>query len=210
MTKSLRYSILLLAALSLAVISCEDQAIPSDKLGTDSIQQGKTPGPHELLNETFYEDQGRFAIIDKKAASAAVWTHIKSGSTQGYMVASASINGKIEQAESWLVSPVMDLTCYPKGVQLTFRHYYVGDPSQRNELMQIVVSTDAGKSWKQIKLEDEAMWSNGKRKYPVDATIDLAEYVTAQTQVAFAYKSTADAAPTWAIQNVRVGEPKEE
>ena len=40
MTKSLRHAIILLAAISL-VVACEDNAIPSDRLGTDGIEQGK-------------------------------------------------------------------------------------------------------------------------------------------------------------------------
>lgn len=41
MTKLFRHTILLLAAVSLVAVSCKDNAIPSDTLGTDGIQQGR-------------------------------------------------------------------------------------------------------------------------------------------------------------------------
>ena len=41
MTKLFRHTILLLAAVSLVAVSCKDNAIPSDTLGTDGIQQSR-------------------------------------------------------------------------------------------------------------------------------------------------------------------------
>jgi hypothetical protein len=55
------------------------------------------------------------------------------------------------------------------------------------------------------------MWNaNAKQKRFTAATLDLASYISKNTQVAFAYKSTTDVAMQWAVQNVRIGEPGED
>ena len=334
MTKSLRHAIILLAAISL-VVACEDNAIPSDRLGTDGIEQGKikydtiqnmreatadtidvaeavnigrtllsgstTPKSYYVLgsvkgfdkpfdpnygnvspiitnkinnrqmicyrlksfknsnftdanqlqigdmvvvygqiqnrngapqitqggylvtsdnpesgykavalNETFDAGIGTFAVVNKQAASADVWRHMAATETaQGYMNASAKINDAIEVAESWLVSPTMDLSACKKGAILNFSHYYIGAVDQRDALLRVLISNDGGNNWQPLTLADD-MWNNGKRERFTLATIDLTSYASANCQIAFAYKSTVETALTWAVQNVRIAEPDEE
>lgn len=161
-------------------------------------------------DETFNENIGAFTIVDKKAASAPVWKHIdaKAGG-QGFMYATAKINGGIEEAESWLVSPKMNLAaCSPEhALQMTFTQYYVGDKASRDELLKILVSTDGGNTWAPIPATDD-MWNDGTLPQFKNVTIDMKPYSSSQTQIAFAYKSTQDKAFNWAVKNLYIGEPK--
>ena len=176
---------------------------------SDNPASGYTPGPVVALNESFDGSIGAFAIVNKKAASADVWQHIAAtDDKQGYMSASAKINGSVEEAESWLVSPTMDLAACKKGAILTFSHYYMGNADNRDELLRVLISNDGGNNWQPLSLTDE-MWNNGKQKRFVTATLDLTSYASATCQIAFAYKSTTETASTWAVQNVRIGEPEE-
>ena len=177
---------------------------------SDNAESGYTPGPRVLVNETFDTSIGSFAIVNKKAASADVWTHVATtGDKQGCMFASATINDKVEEAESWLVSPTIDLTTCKKGAILTFSHNYRGDADQRDELLQVRISKDGGNTWTSLTIADD-MWSSGTNARFKAATIDLTEYASTANQVAFAYKSTATTAFQWSVQNVRIGEPEEE
>ena len=177
---------------------------------SDNPESGYKPGPRIALDESFDEGLGVFALVNKKAASADVWKHVAATETaQGFMSANAKINDAIEEAESWLVSPTMDLAACKKGAVLTFSHYYIGAADQRDQLLQVLISKDGGSSWEPLTLTDE-MWNNGKLKRFTSARIDLTSYATATCQVAFAYKSTSTVALQWAVQNVRIAEPDEE
>ena len=104
---------------------------------SDNPESGYKAGPRVALNETFDAGIGTFAVVNKQAASADVWRHMAATETaQGYMNASAMINGSIEVAESWLVSPTMDLSACKKGAILNFSHYYIGAVDQRDALLR--------------------------------------------------------------------------
>ena len=161
-----------------------------------------------LVNETFDKGIGTFTIDNKIAASAPVWSHIDAkNSTPGYMRATAKINDVNEESESWLVSPVMDLTVCKHGAQMTFTQYYVGDKNSRDELLQILVSMDGGSTWDHIPTTD-AMWNDGTLPQFQNVKIDLQYFISDQTQVAFVYKSTTEKALTWAVKNIVIGEPE--
>ena len=179
---------------------------------SDNPLSGYKPDPIVVLSESFDESAGAFTIDVKKAASADVWQHIAAaGSKQGYMCATANINGTEEASESWLVSPAMDLTKCKNGALLTFSHYgfYTGDATGREDMLRLMVSKDGGE-WEQLTLDSEMWNQNVKQKRFTEATIDLANYISANTKIAFAYKSDAGKAMTWAVQNIRIGEPKDE
>ena len=166
--------------------------------------------PQVYADESFDEGIGAFTVVNKKAASADVWKHIAAkSSSQGFMYATAKIEGNIEEAESWLVSPKMNLAaCSPEhALQMTFTHYYVGDKADRDELLKIMVSMDGGSTWAQIPTTD-AMWNDGSLPQFQNVTIDMKPYSSSQTQVAFAYKSSIEKAFNWAVKNLYIGEPK--
>lgn len=177
---------------------------------SDNPESGYKPGPRVALNETLNDGIGSFAIVNKKAASADVWTHVAATETaQGYMCANGKINDVIEESESWLVSPTIDLTACKRGAILTFSHYCFGSADNRDELIRVLFSNDGGNNWQQLTLDD-SMWNNSKQRRFVTATVDLTSQASANCQIAFAYKSTSTTALVWALQNVRIAEPDEE
>lgn len=176
---------------------------------SDNPESGYIPGPVVLAKETFNEGIGSFSIVNKKAASADVWTHTPAtDEVPGYMIADANINSHVEEAESWLVSPNMDLTRCTRGAQLSFSHNFRGDASLRADMLRVMISTDGGSNWKQLTL-DNSMWNDGTKGQWVAVTLNLDAYKSAQTQIAFAYKSSTTTALKWRVQNIRVGEPED-
>lgn len=173
---------------------------------SDNPQSGYKPAPKVVLSATFDEDMGNFTIDTKKAASDDIWKHIEAtGGKQGYMCAN---EGKLaEESESWLTSPAMDLTACADTVLFTFSHWYSGDADVRDKQLRVMVSTDNGSNWEQVEVDG---WNNGKLKRFTAATVDLTDYKSITTKVAFAYSSTAESAMTWSIQNIRIGEPADE
>lgn len=173
---------------------------------SDNPVSGYRPAPKVVLSESFDEGFGLFTINNKKAASEEIWQHVEAtGSKQGY--ACANKGSLAEESESWLISPSMDLTVCKDTVLFTFSHWYKGNADLRDEQLRVMVSTDDGANWQQATVEG---WGNGKQTRFISATVDLTNFRTANTKVAFAYSSTAESAMTWSVQNIRIGEPKEE
>lgn len=175
---------------------------------SDNPNSGYRPAPKVILSESFDAGLGDFTVSDKVKASVDMWEHIAATSDkQGY--ACANQNRVAEAAESWLISPSMDLTACRDTALLTYSQYYLGSASERDEQLQLMVSTDDGANWTQLPIPSTA-WRNGKIKSYIGATIDLTDYKSATTKIAFVYKSSAESALLWAIQNLRIGEPEEE
>lgn len=172
-------------------------------------ESGYKPSPRVVLNITFNNNIGAFTVDTKKEASEEVWLHnAPDGSKPGFMKATANINKVNEEAESWLVSPARDLTVCKRGAILTFSHYCLGTSDDVEQLIRVLVRKEGGE-WQQLTIPED-MWNNPKLKRFTSVSIDLADYISPATQIAFAYKSTTDNAHTWAVQNVRISEPAEE
>lgn len=170
---------------------------------------GTQPGEEKvLLDESFDANQGNFTISDIKLPEGSTyvwqWGQFDKDNTQ-YMKASANINKVNHAAESWLISPSIDLTSAKKAT-LTFEHChkYGADKSKEMTLWVADAGTQASAEatgWTQVVIP--AYGSGNDYKY-VSATIDLTAYVGKSVQVAFRYVSTADAAALWQINSVKV------
>lgn len=170
---------------------------------------GTQPGEEKvLLDEPFDANQGNFTISDIKLPEGSTyvwqWGQFDKDNTQ-YMKASANINKVNHAAESWLISPSIDLTSAKKAT-LTFEHChkYGADKSKEMTLWVADAGTQASAEatgWTQVVIP--AYGSGNDCKY-VSATIDLTAYVGKSVQVAFRYVSTADAAALWQINSVKV------
>lgn len=170
---------------------------------------GTQPGEEKvLLDEPFDANQGNFTISDIKLPEGSTyvwqWGQFDKDNTQ-YMKASANINKVNHAAESWLISPSIDLTSAKKAT-LTFEHChkYGADKSKEMTLWVADAGTQASAEatgWTQVVIP--AYGSGNDYKY-VSATIDLTAYVGKSVQVAFRYVSTADAAALWQINSVKV------
>lgn len=113
------------------------------------------------------------------------------------MKASAYIGGTKYASESWLVSPLVDLS-QATTATLTFdhAHNYAGTAEEEFTLWATETSAD---NWQQLTIDK---YGSGFKF--TTATIDLSAYAGKTIKFAFKYVSTTDAAGTWEIKNVKV------
>lgn len=164
-----------------------------------------SPQPVVLsINEPFSESMGDFRFRDVISADSAfdVWSFTNYG-----MVATAFKNKKNFAAESWLISPPVDLTGKTTAY-FTFDHAaaYFADNNLIDKACQVLASNDST-DWEAL----EITWpkeSNGKSYTFVNSgVIDLSKYAgKSRVRVAFKYTSTAEKAGTWELKNVKLQE----
>ena len=119
-----------------------------------------------------------------------------------YMKASGFINKKQLASESWLISPVIDLTA-EKSAKLSFTHALANLYGGKiNEHIFLMAKKEADSKWTVLTIPAGPTGSNYDK---FDATgIDLKAFVGSKMQFAFVYKSTTACAPTWQIYNAKV------
>lgn len=185
-----------------------------DVYGFDGVQPSTTPGTGgttggggttqpagtetTAFTETFAQSQGQFTIEDKVKDPAV--SNVWQWSDKYGMKATAFISGNNHAVESWLISPVIDLTGY-QNAKLTFEHAGKYFGTVADEAMVMVKGTSG--AWTKVTID----------QYPsgwdyITATADLTAYKGQKIQVAFAYKSTATKAGTWELKNVKVSGAK--
>ena len=136
--------------------------------------------------ESFSSSFGYFA-----ADASSVWTHDNSYSC---LKATSS-----EATEAWTTSPRIDLS-EVKGAKLSFQH-------ARNKNVDLtslcgVYVKEEGGDWQQLEI---ATWPTNWT-FVSSGEIDLVDYVGKKIQIGFKYSSTATAAGTWEIKNLKVEE----
>lgn len=163
-------------------------------------QQGgdETPAGNILFQESFASGQGNFQIKDiSKGELDYVWKF-----DSKYGMKASAYNGKQVAAESWLISPEIDLTNVTTAT-LTFDHainQLNGEQPQTNQIVE--VSTNNGESWTPLT---GVTYPEGTSWTFVNAgNVDLKAYAGAKILIGFHYKSTNSSAATWEIKNVKV------
>lgn len=167
---------------------------------------GNVPTPEEEVTvtkdapyvESFESGLGKFIIDNKEIGSLSfVWKH---DASYKYMKASAYVNGTNNVTESWLTSPVINLTGVDKAV-LTFDqaiNFAKGKASQ----YLTVVATEAGmNNWEPLTItypKDDG-WA-----FVASGDVDLNKYAGKKVQLAFKYTSSSEIAATWEVKNVKV------
>ena len=161
------------------------------------------PQPDEkatIFSELFNVGQGDFTI-DNKVMNEPLTFVWKADEKYGYMKASAFANKVAYASESWLVSPVIDLT-QAKETELSF-----------DEAANFFKGLDNFKAACSLKVKEEGgEWTNVAYNVAVEgnswtfgtATADLAAYDGKKIQLAFVYTSTAELAGTWEVKNLYV------
>jgi hypothetical protein len=148
--------------------------------------------------ETFKDDQGSFVIEDVNLSGLTyVWKH----DNYGYMKASAYA-GSNKAAESWLISPTIDMTNIEKST-LTFEqciNKYFGNVEEEATLW---VKEDGGE-WNQITLTYPTLPEDGNWSDFETQTVDLTSYAGKKIKIGFKYTSTEAAAGTWEVRNVSI------
>ena len=160
----------------------------------------------ELLNESFAEGQGDFIINDVllPSGSTYVWSADKSN---GYMKASAYVNKTNLPSESWLISPVVDMSEVNKAI-LTFEHVARFGLTDHSDLT-LWVSTDyedglpSTANWTAVSIPN---YSSGTDwTFVASGEILLNDFVgNSNVHFAFKYTSTAEKSATWEVKNVAV------
>ncbi|MCZ8371109.1 DUF6359 domain-containing protein [Phocaeicola sp. KGMB11183] len=167
---------------------------------------GNVPTPEEEVTvtkdapyvESFELGLGKFIIDNKEIGSLSfVWKH---DASYKYMKASAYVNGTNNVTESWLTSPVINLTGVDKAV-LTFDqaiNFAKGKASQ----YLTVVATEAGmNNWEPLTITypESDSWN-----FVASGDVDLNKYAGKKVQLAFKYTSSSEIAATWEVKNVKV------
>lgn len=181
-----------------------------EKLGGDinvDFDGGTQPGGETVVfEESFATSQGNFEIDNKQLPEGGtfVWKH-DAGTPEGgnpyyYMKASAFINKAAKASESWLISPEVDLSTATNAT-LTFMHIinHAGDMQTQQTLWVTETSTE---NWQQVTIPN---YPDGNSWNEVSSgNIDLSAYAGKKIKFAFKYVSTASAAATWEVYDVKV------
>lgn len=161
------------------------------------------PQPNEkatIFSELFNVGQGDFTIDNKvmNEPLTYVWSFDEKRSL---IKASAFVGGQKLAAESWLVSPVIDLT-QAKETELSFNETgnFFGGLDNFKAACTLKVKEEGGE-WTDLAYNvaaDGQSWTSGI------ATANLAAYDGKKIQLAFAYTSNTEFAGTWQIKELYV------
>ncbi|MCQ2327988.1 MAG: choice-of-anchor J domain-containing protein [Paludibacteraceae bacterium] len=144
----------------------------------------------ELYKVDFTASQGGWTIQDKELSSL---TYVWKQDAQYGMKASA-YNKQAYAAESWLISPAIDLT---SATEATLKLNQAVNKGAATNL-KVKVSADNGVSWSDLSIN---MPAGTSWDYQEDEA-DLADYVGSSINLAFAYVSTTSICPTWQIKDL--------
>ena len=154
------------------------------------------------FEETFATGQGDFTIDNKTLDEGLsfVWKHDTSNK---YMKASAYVGGSNKKSESWLISPLVDLTGATEPT-LYFSQCiskFFGDVTKE---ATVWIKKEGGE-WAQLAISYPEITS-GNWSPMTDFTVDIKSYAGKKVQVAFKYTSSTEAAGTWEVKNFRLAE----
>lgn len=165
-------------------------------------QGGEDPVPGDnIYSNTFASGEGDFTIKDKviSAPLSYVWSN---DSRYSCMKASAFVEGQNHEAESWLISPVIDLTG-ESAAYLTFEHATnFFDTSKLEDEASVWAKEESAETW--TKVNGVTYPSSQGWTFVSAGDIDLSAYAGKKMQFAFVYKSTASKSGTWEVKNVVV------
>ena len=161
------------------------------------IRDGDKPRPVGVLFEEPFigHGQGDFEIKD---ITGSPWSY----DPKYGMKATAYIDGANTDAESYLISPEIDLT-EEKVAILTFEdavNYMNGKAVE--DYLSVEVTTDNGANWEKVTVPT---WPAGSGwDFVRSGDVDLAKFIGKKIKFAFHYKSNTAASPTWEIKNVKL------
>ena len=120
-----------------------------------------------------------------------VWTH---NTTYG-AYATSYVNKERNEAESWLLSPVIDLT-EVTSPSLTLNHVFRYGTS-----VFLKIKEESAVEWDELSPTN---WSAASNWDFVNSVADLSSYAGKNIQVGFKYVGTTDACPTWEIKRIAI------
>ena len=148
-------------------------------------------------SESFATDMGKFSINDVSLPSQLTYVW-KWASAKYGMKASAFVNETNYASESWLISPVIDMSKAVKP-ELSFENVAKFGSNSNHTLW----AREKDGEWAQLTISN---YGSGKDWNFVKNTIDVSAYAGKTLQFAFKYVSTTDGAGTWEIKNIKLDE----
>jgi hypothetical protein len=150
------------------------------------------------FSETFANTFGKFLVEDVSLADGLSYVWSKNS---GYAKASAYAGGTDYAAESWLISPLFDLT-NTNEPSFVFEHatnFFTDLAAAKQEVTVWVRIGEAGE-WNQLVVAypKELGWT-----FVSSGSVDLSEFIGKTIQIGFKYTSDAKAG-TWEIKNFKV------
>lgn len=148
--------------------------------------------------ESFAGTQGQFFVknVTLDEGLENVWS-----ANSSYVKATAYVNSTNYAAESWLISPVIDLTT-ASTAYLSFEHAgncFADVTTMMNELKVKVRKNEGAWNDVDVNYPESLSWT-----FVPSGSVSLASYVGGNVQIAFVYTSTAAKAGTWEIKNFKV------
>lgn len=157
------------------------------------------------LSESFNKGIGKFSVENVTVPEGKdVWYH-STFEGSGYMKGSSYISGARCNADTYLVSPVVDLSELSSAV-LTFEHaianLYEGTVTEHVFLYIREVNGDNKGSWQNLNIP--VITPSKNYTYYNSGDISLSAYSGKKVQIGFRYVGTTACAPTWQIRNVKI------
>ena len=156
-----------------------------------------------IFSETFANGQGQFTIQDVVLPSelAYIWKH----DTQYTCMKASAYVGQAYNAESWLVSPAINLSGV-SSAKLSFSQAV--NYASPNGVLSVMISTDYNgdvttSNWNVLSLDQ---WPAGNNWTFITSSADLIPYVGQNVTIAFKYTSTTSASATWEVKDFVVEE----
>ncbi|MBQ6161342.1 MAG: chitobiase/beta-hexosaminidase C-terminal domain-containing protein [Prevotella sp.] len=193
---------------TIKAVSVDSEENTSDVVEATYTIKQETP-QYETVSlpyeETFDSNIGKFVIEDTNLPGdlTYVWNH----DSYGYMKASAFKSNTAYASESWLISPIIDLTENTGNADFSFDH-------ATNYFTSVQTAAEEATVWVR---EESGEWSKlNNITYPESmgwtfvssGTVDLSSYNGKKIQIGFKYISTSNKAGTWEVKNVIVGQVK--
>lgn len=160
--------------------------------------------PQAIFQEKFEDKTGSFTAYDVALDEAL--SYVWSGSSYGAK-ASAYVGGANHAAESWLLSPEIDLSKASAAMLSVVQcANYLGSSFSDN--CKILLSTDytsgdpTKATWTEINLD--ALPDADSKWTMITGNASLSSYAGKKVRLAFKYTSSETAAPTWEIRSVTI------
>lgn len=155
-----------------------------------------------IFSEDFAEGQGAFSIDNKSMDENLSFVWSKSSNAGKNFMKGSGFYKQAYAAESWLVSPVIDLSKATES-ELTFEQAANHFDSVENFLQAcaVKVKVEGEDNWNDLTVEGMPAGNNWNF---AKSSADLKAYDGKKIQIAFAYTSTAELAGTWEIATFAV------